>query len=130
MRRRAKGTVPPPDPKDPVQSLYSEEDDAVAFGNPADETLDDVEVGVSETGELYGVHTPRAQDNIHPDDDVAMQDGQNWLEALQTDAVEGGTMPEHELDMSDDADNDRPPHRSDMRDIPIADRGAGGPGGA
>lgn len=127
--RRAAGTVPPPDPADPVQSLYSEDDPATELDTPSETTLDTVNETLADTGDLYGIHTPPAEDKTHPDDDVAMRDGQNWLEALQTDSVEGGTEPERELDMVDDADIDRAPHASDTRDTPVADRGSGGPAG-
>ena len=134
--RRATGTVPPPDPRDPVQSLYSETDtsdtsdasDEVEI--PADPTtFESMDASLHDVGDLYGLHTPRAADTMHLDDDAAMENGQNWLESLATDSVEGGTEPELELDMSDDADNDRPPHSSDTHDRPIADRGSGGPAG-
>ena len=127
--RRAEGTVPPPDPLDPVQGLYSEMDPAIELDTPSETTLDTVNETLADTGDLYGIHTPAAEDKTHPDDDVAMRDGQNWIEALQTDAVEGGTEPERELEMADDADLDRPPHPTDTRDIPVADRGSGGPAG-
>lgn len=127
--RSARGTVPPPDPQDPVQSLYSEDDPAVELDTPAETSLDTVNETVADTGDLYGIHTPRAEDTTHPDDDQAMAAGQNWIEALETDAVEGGPLPEHELEIEDDAENDRPPHATDTRDIPVADRGSGGPAG-
>ena len=127
--RRAEGTVPPPDPMDPVQGLYSETDPAMELDTPAETTLDTVNETVADIGDLYGIHTPVAEDKTHLDDDTAMNEGQNWLEALQTDSVEGGTEPERELDMVDDAEVDRPPHSSDTRDTPVADRGSGGPAG-
>jgi len=131
--RRAMGTVPPPDPRDPVQELYSETDTSDTSDEveiPTDPmTLDAMDASLHDVGDLYGLHTPRAEDKTHLDDDAAMEDGQNWLESLATDSVEGGTEPELELDMSDDADNDRPPHSSDTHDRPIADRGSGGPAG-
>jgi hypothetical protein len=79
-----------------------------------------------DAGELYGAHTPRAADRTHPDDDRAFQDGQNWLEALEISATENGPEPERELESVDDADVLSPPHASDTRDTPVADRGAGG----
>lgn len=82
----------------------------------------------AETGELYGVHTPPAVDRELPDDDRAeLAGGQNWIEALETSAIEYGAEPEHDLDVVDDQDT--PPHPSDTRDTPVADRGSGGPGG-
>lgn len=80
-----------------------------------------------DAGDLYGAHTPAAVDRVHPDDDRAFDEGQNWLEALETDAVEGGADPERALDdIIDDEDVLSPPHRSLKRDIPVADHGAGG----
>jgi hypothetical protein len=82
---------------------------------------------VRDAGELYGVHTPAAVDRDHSDDDRAMADGQNWIEALETSAIENGAEPERELDdLIDDEDVLRPPHPSDLRDIPVADHGSGG----
>jgi hypothetical protein len=78
-------------------------------------------------GDLYGVHTPAAADRDHPDNDQAFDDGQNWIEALETSAVESGPEPERDLaDIIDDEDVLRPPHASDARDTPVADHGAGG----
>lgn len=95
---------------------------------PLETTIDANEVYVEgDVGELYGVHTPRAVDNTLPDDRAAFDDGQNWIEALQESAVEFGAEPEHELDVVDE--QDKPPHPSDMRDLPVADRGSGGPAG-
>jgi hypothetical protein len=85
---------------------------------------------VRDAGDLYGVHTPPAVDRDHPDDDQAYAEGQNWIEALQTSAIENGAEPERALDdIVDDQDVLRPPHASDTRDTPVADRGSGGPGG-
>jgi thioesterase domain-containing protein len=83
-----------------------------------------------DAGDLYGAHTPPSSDRDHPDDDRAFDCGQNWLEALETSAVENGPEPERELaDVVDDEDVLRPPHASDTRDTPVADRGAGGRAG-
>ncbi|MDX2090340.1 MAG: hypothetical protein SFX73_20955 [Kofleriaceae bacterium] len=92
--------------------------------------LDDIEQRAHDVGDLYGSHTPRATDREHPDADAAFAEGQNWLEALETDAAEGGPVPEEGIeDVVDDEDVYNPPHASDMRDRPVADRGSGGPGG-
>jgi len=98
---------------------------------PEDTSLDAVERSAHDLGALYGVSTPRAVDRSHPDDDVAMEAGQNWLEALETDAIEDGSEPEKPLNLTDDADVDHSSlgPRSTDDDIPVADRGAGGPGG-
>ena len=78
-------------------------------------------------GDLYGAHTPAAVDRDHPDDDRAFVTGQNWIEALETSAIENGAEPERELDeIIDDEDVLAPPHAGDHRDIPVADHGAGG----
>jgi hypothetical protein len=104
-----------------------------AVESPRDEgasggVFDTATVGVaSDAGDLYGAHTPRAVDRLHVDDDRAFDEGQNWLEALETSAIEYGAEPERELDeIVDDEDVLRPPHASDHRDTPIADHGSGG----
>ena len=124
--RHARGTVPPPDPTDPVQSLDSELD---LGGEPA-ETLYAEDVYLHDTGDLYGVHVPPAQTTSHLDQDAAMDGGQTWLEALETDAIEGGPLPERTLEIIDDEELEHTSHRSDTRDTPVADRGSGGPAGA
>jgi hypothetical protein len=78
-------------------------------------------------GDLYGAHTPPAADRTHPDNDRSFDEGQNWLEALETSAAESGAEPERELDdIVDDEDVLRPPHPAASRDTPVADHGAGG----
>lgn len=103
-----------------------------------DETADDdaaIEEGqpvelpprLRDAGDLYGAHTPAAADRLHPDDDQAFVEGQNWIEALETSAIEGGPEPEQPLeDIIDDQDVLRPPHASHTRDTPVADYGSGG----
>jgi hypothetical protein len=78
-------------------------------------------------GELYGMHTPAAVDRSIPDEIAAMEEGQTWMEALESSAAEFGAEPEHTLDPTDETD--RPPHPSDTRDVPVADRGSGGRSG-
>lgn len=98
-----------------------------AGGAPDVESDTESPVRRRDAGELYGAHTPAAVDRTHPDDDAAFEDGQNWIEALETDAVENGAEPEKPLDeIIDDEDALRPPHASDRRDTPVADHGAGG----
>jgi hypothetical protein len=83
--------------------------------------------GLRDAGDLYGAHTPAAVDRVHPDGDRSFDDGQNWIEALETSAVENGAEPERELDeIIDDEDVLRPPHASHTRDTPIADLGSAG----
>jgi hypothetical protein len=79
-----------------------------------------------DAGDLYGVHTPIAVERSLPDDDAAFNDGQNWIEALETSAIENGAEREIELEIVDDEDLLRPPHRSVTRDTPIADYGSAG----
>jgi hypothetical protein len=80
-----------------------------------------------DAGDLYGAHTPPAQDRDHPDDDRAFDQGENWLEALEASAAENGPEPERGLDdVVDDEDVLQPPHPSDTRDRPVADHGSGG----
>lgn len=80
-----------------------------------------------DAGDLYGAHTPPAQDRDHPDDDRAFDQGENWLEALEASAAENGPEPERGLDdIVDDEDVLQPPHPSDTRDRPVADHGSGG----
>lgn len=129
-RARARGTVPPPDPLDPVQELYSEADPAIELDTPAETTLDAVDTSLADTGDLYGVHMPPAEDVTHPDNDQAMVSGQNWIEALQTDAIEGGAVPEYEVDIAEDDEISRAGHASDTKDTPVADYGSGGRSGA
>jgi hypothetical protein len=108
-----------------AQDLASLETDLDALDTSA--PIDAAEVSLEETGELYGVHTPRAVDRDLRDDDASFDDGQNWLESLETSSVEYGAEPETELDVVDDMD--AAPHPTDTRDTPVADRGSGGPGG-
>jgi hypothetical protein len=82
---------------------------------------------VADSGDLYGVHTPAAADRHIPDNDASFETGQNWIEALEERAAEGGPEPEHEVDVEDDNDNKHP--HSDHKDRPIADLGSGGRGG-
>jgi hypothetical protein len=98
---------------------------ALELDTPSQTTLDAREAAEHDTGELYGVHTGRAVDNAMPDD--SYEDGQNWIEALETSAIEYGAEPEEEVAPLDEVD--KPPHPSDLRDRPVADRGSGGPSG-
>jgi hypothetical protein len=83
-----------------------------------------------DAGDLYGAHTPAAQDRDHPDNDRAFEVGENWLEALEASAAENGPEPERGLDeVVDDEDVLHPPHASDTRDRPVADHGSGGRAG-
>jgi hypothetical protein len=104
------------------------EEEAEDAERRVDDAVDvDQVAAIDDAGDLYGVHTPRAVDREHPDDDRAFDEGQNWVEALETSATENGPEPEHALDdIVDDADLLRAPHASDRRDRPVADKGSGG----
>ncbi len=125
-RRRFSEAIPADPEIEAALDLASLEIPDVPF--PVLDSSVDIGDVILDTGDLYGVHTPRAVDRAHPDNDAAMADGQNWLEALESDAAEYGAEPEMPLDMSDDRDLGSF-HSSDTRDTPVADRGAGGPGG-
>ena len=85
-----------------------------------------------DAGELYGVHTPRATDrDLARNRGEDYQDstlGENWIEALETAATEGGAEPEREVDVTDD-EPEHPVHGDESGDRPVADKGSGGPGG-
>jgi hypothetical protein len=142
-----------PDPRDPVQSFDEVTDlyvtdldvdamdvsDAQASQDLATmeidledgslesaSTYESIEIGVDETGERYGVRTPPTADRALLDNDAATDDGQNWVEALETSAVYGAE-PETEIEIVDDMDTAS--HSTDLRDRPVADRGSGGPAG-
>lgn len=89
--------------------------------------FEDEITGPHDAGDLYGVHTPKAQQTVHLDDDRAQALGENWVEALEEDAIEYGAEPEQTLVFLDEDDLETPP--TDTRDIPVADRGSAGPRG-
>jgi hypothetical protein len=110
---------------DGIDGMHVIDESAVAASEDVIELVD--RARPRDAGELYGAHTPPALDRDHPDDDRAFNEGQNWVEALETSAVENGPEPERTLDdVVDDEDVLSPPHRSDMRDRPVADLGSGG----
>lgn len=91
-----------------------------------------------ETGELYGVRTPRAGDTelAAPEDQDGFEGswrGENWRESLEEHATLMGPADEEEVVIIDDSDIEHPDHRghhpTDWRDRPVADKGSGGPGG-
>jgi len=108
--------------------LESELDDpAAALAGATDEVIELDRPMRRDGGDLYGAHTPAAVDRAHPDDDRAFDEGQNWIEALETSAIENGAEPERSLDdIIDDEEMLHPPHASDRRDRPVADLGSGG----
>lgn len=115
-------------PSDPeVEAAIAFDEASAELDSPELTSLDALDRAQHDVGELYGAHVTPALDTSHPDGDASFDQGQNWLEALETDAAEFGPAEERELDMSDE--QDVPPHASDTRDTPVADRGAGGPAG-
>jgi hypothetical protein len=81
---------------------------------------------VGTADDVIALDAPSRRDE-HPDDDRAFDEGQNWIEALETSAIENGAEPERSLDdIIDDEDVLQPPHASDRRDRPVADQGSGG----
>jgi hypothetical protein len=108
-----------------AEDLESLDVDQLAYGEDATPG-DSTEVSVKDGGDLYGVHVAPASDRAQLDDDHAFDQGQNWIESLETHAAEGGPEPEHELDIVDE--NDGTPS-SDTKDRPVADRGSAGPRG-
>jgi hypothetical protein len=109
-----------------AQDLASLENEATELDTPSETTLDAIDESLHDVGELYGVHTPRAEDRNLLDDDEAFDCcGENWLEALDASSTEYGAVPEEELDVDDSEGPPEGPHR----DTPVADRGSGGPAG-
>jgi hypothetical protein len=114
-----------------AQDLAGLESEVDEIASNDDAAIEMIDVELAETtrdaGDLYGAHTAPAVDRDHPDDDTAAREGQTWIEALETSAIENGAEPELELDdIVDDEDVLRPPHPADMRDTPVADHGSGG----
>jgi hypothetical protein len=94
--------IPKPDLNDPVQRL-----DPTLLEEPAEPP-------------------PAADEPL--DDDAAQAQGQNWVQALETIAVENGS--DQPIDTLIEAElGEAPPRRHPDRDTPVADRGAGGRGG-
>lgn len=94
--------------------------DEIAYGEDAA-----TDFSVTDGGNLYGVRVAPASDRAQLDDDHALDEGQNWIESLETRAVEGGPEPEHEIEIVDDDDG----RSSDTKDRPVADFGSAGPRG-
>jgi hypothetical protein len=110
------------------------DEDAVELDTPEATTADAYAEAAEDTGELYGVHTPRAADRdldktMDQESFVDSEQGETWLETLGKKAAEYGAEVEEELDVVDDSDAERGHHSSDRRDRPVADKGAGGDGG-
>lgn len=101
---------------------------------PEDTTYEAYAEEADDTGDLYGVHTPRAADHDldkTPDQEsfVDAEQGENWLETLGKKAAEGGAEAEEELDIIDNSDELGGHHSTERRDRPVADKGSGGDGG-
>ena len=110
------------------------DEDAQELDTPDATTADAYAEAAEDTGDAYGVHSPRAADkDLDKTADGAQladsEDGENWLETLGKKATEYGAEPEAELDVVDDSDQHRGHHSSDRRDRPVADKGSGGDGG-
>jgi hypothetical protein len=98
---------------------------ADAYAEEADDT---------DTGELYGVHTPKAGDkdpDLTPDQEqfVDSESGETWLETLDKKSAEFGPEPEEVIDVVDNSDELGGHHSTESGDPPVADKGSGGIGG-
>jgi hypothetical protein len=122
----AEAAAPADDDLEIAQDLHGLDVEQLAYGEDA-QTPDSPEVSVKDGGDLYGIHIAPASDRAQLDDDDAFETGQNWIEALETHAAEGGPEPEREIEIVDDEDVVSP--SSDSKDRPIADRGSAGPRG-
>jgi len=95
----------------------------------------EAEAEPKDTGDLYGVRTPKATDRrIEQTSDneeyLESDEGETWLETLSKAASEGGTVPDEDVRPVDDSDPDFRTHSAtDHRDRPVADKGSGGLGG-
>ena len=110
------------------------DEDAVELDTPEATTADAYAQAADDTGELYGVHTPKAGDpdldKRHDQEEfVDAEDGENWLETLGKKATEYGAAAEEELDVIDDSDEQRGHNSTQRRNRPVADKGSGGDGG-
>jgi hypothetical protein len=110
------------------------DEDARELDTPEATTADAYAEAADDTGELYGVHTPRAGDRhldktTDQESFVDSEQGENWLETLGKKAAEYGVEVEREIEVIDDSDAHRGHSSSDRRDRPVADKGSGGDGG-
>jgi hypothetical protein len=101
-----------------------------------DETTADAHAAAvkKDSGDLYGVHTPRANDrdldkNRDQEDFKDAEQGEHWFETLGKKATESGAEAEEELDVIDDSDPEGGHHSTESGDRPVADKGSGGPSG-
>ena len=137
------------DPGDPVQGLVEASelqgtplevdaqsiDDAVAAQDLAtleseiDEIASEDDPGIAMAGMDASMGRSSEEPSIDDLDDLAAAKGQNWVEALETSAIENGADPERELELDEAVEDDgvvRPPRASSTRDTPVADYGSGG----
>jgi hypothetical protein len=110
------------------------DDGAREIDTPSQTTADAYIEAADDTGEAYGVHIPRAADpdlDVNPDGESFKDSdlGEHAFETLEKKMAESGAEPERELDVTDDSDNERGHHKTDMRDRPVADKGSGGNAG-
>jgi hypothetical protein len=101
---------------------------------PDQTTADAYADAAEDTGDLYGVHQPAAEDKdldetADRESFVDSEGGEHWLETLGKKSAESGPEVEETIDVEDDSDEHRGHHKSDNRDRPVADKGSGGPGG-
>jgi hypothetical protein len=106
-----------------------------AIATTADEYAETDQTDIGDVGDLYGVHVPAATDADldQSADGESYQDanlGEHVFETLEKKMAEGGTAnPEEDVEFEDDSDPLGGHHKSDRRDLPVADKGSGGPGG-
>jgi hypothetical protein len=103
-------------------------------GEPEETDMDAYADRADDTGELYGMHTPHAEDHhleMTPDQEsyIDSEMGENWLETLGKSAAEGGAAVEEELEVVDNSDEQGGHHSTESGDRPVADKGSGGQGG-
>ncbi|MEO8705815.1 MAG: hypothetical protein ABI867_37640 [Kofleriaceae bacterium] len=116
------------DPHDPVQSIGIEDAQLVDFDVDAEvaRDLDGLDpLPALPREELYGLQ-PVIDAELVDDDQAAR--GENWVEALETEAIENDPRPGRDL-VIDEGDDMQTSPRIDLRDIPVADRGSAGPRG-
>ena len=110
------------------------DDNAPPIETPAETTADAYAADADDTGDLYGVHQPPAEDRnpeltADTEQFVDADLGENWLETLGKRAAESGAPAEHDVDVLDDSDEHAGHHSTESGDRPVADKGSGGKGG-
>ena len=151
-RKRVVRHVAPPrivdvDPDDPLQAIDETENliEVEVDAQPAAEAVEDLDAAIAaatpepdepdrDTGDLYGVHVRHAADTdlSAPEYEEGFRDstlGEHFFEVLDAHATEMGPEPEAPVEIEDDEITHRYAHKTATKDRPIADRGAGGPGG-